>query len=30
MSRYRQTMESALREVYKLNEKDHEVSMARG
>ena len=30
MSRYRQTMESALREVYKLNEKDHEISMARG
>ena len=30
MSRYRQTMESALREVYKLNEEDHEVSMARG
>src|SRR5210317_477433 len=30
MSRYRQTMREALEQVYKKEDKDHEVSMARG
>ena len=30
MSRYRQTMKEALEQVYKKEDKDHEVSMARG
>ena len=31
MSRYRQTMSEALKQVYKeQDEKDHEISMARG
>src|SRR6056300_1588430 len=30
MSRYRQTMREALEQVYKKENKDHEVSMARG
>ena len=30
MSRYRQTMREALEQVYKKEDKDHEISMARG